>query len=236
MRYHGGKSRIAREIATKIRQMFPTSREIWDCFCGGGAMSEALMREGFHVHASDSHEDLILMWQAAQRGDDVFGSVSESEYAALRGGPPSARRGFAGYALSFGGSWFGGFARDSTGKRDFAAEAKRNNDKILAAGAADFALADYTCIPADILAYCDPEYKGTKAYKDRQTFDHNAFWTWVLARRGPTFVSELTGPEGLPIVWRKDLVSSNSRNSPTTKATASRAPREEHLYFKAATT
>lgn len=232
MRYQGGKSKIATAITAKIKELHPTATEIWEPFCGGGGMTGALLRVGFKVHASDAHEDLILMWHAAQRGDDVFGPVTEAEHKELRTAPPSARRGFVGYSMSFGGAWFGGFARDSTGKRDFAAEAVRNNAKILASGLVEFRLSDYKSIPDDVLAYLDPPYKGTTQYKDRQTFDHAAFWQWVRQRSGPTFVSELQGPEDMQIVWRKDLVSSNSRNSPTSKATASHAPREERLYYK----
>jgi site-specific DNA-adenine methylase len=66
MRYQGGKSRIASHIAAKIREMYPTSTEIWEPFCGGGAVTLALAKAGFKVHASDSHEDLILMWQASR--------------------------------------------------------------------------------------------------------------------------------------------------------------------------
>ena len=232
MRYQGGKSKIATAIATKIRELHPMATEIWEPFCGGGGVTGALLRAGFNVHASDNHEDLILMWHAAQRGDDVFGSTTEAEYGLLRASAPSARRGFIGYSMSFGGSWFGGFARDSTGKRDFALEAARNNAKILASGSVEFKLADYTATPDRALVYLDPPYLGTKPYKDAPAFDHDAFWKWVQQRSGATFISELSGPEDMQIVWRKDLVSSNSRNSPTSKATASHEPREERLYYK----
>jgi site-specific DNA-adenine methylase len=60
--------------------MHPTCTEIWEPFCGGGAVTLALSKVGFKVHASDNHEDLILMWQAACAGDSaVFSSVSEDE-------------------------------------------------------------------------------------------------------------------------------------------------------------
>ena len=84
MQYQGGKSRIASHIATKIRELYPTATEIWEPFCGGGAVTLALSKVGFKVHASDSHEDLILMWQALMRGETgPFADVTEAEYAAL---------------------------------------------------------------------------------------------------------------------------------------------------------
>ena len=67
-----------------------------------------------HDHASDSHEDLILMWQALMRGEmEPFADVTEVEYAALKTAAPSARRGFVGFGASFGGGWFGGYGRHS---------------------------------------------------------------------------------------------------------------------------
>ena len=132
MRYQGGKSRIASHIAAKIRELYPTATEIWEPFCGGGAVTLALAKVGFKVHASDSHEDLILMWQALMRGEtEPFADVTEAEYAALKTAAPSARRGFVGFAGSFGAAWWGGWARDTQGRRNFLREARYNNVRLL---------------------------------------------------------------------------------------------------------
>lgn len=67
-------------------------------------MTLALAKVGFRVHASDNHEDLILMWQALMRGEtEPFADVTETEYVSLKTATPSARRGFAGFGSSFGG-------------------------------------------------------------------------------------------------------------------------------------
>lgn len=129
MRYQGGKSRIARKIALEIRKLYPQAELINEPFCGGGAMTKALAELGFKVHASDTHPDLIMMWWAMLAGDAaVFADVTEAEYQVLRTAAPSARRGFVGYGASFGGKWFGGFAR--SGARDHSAEARRNNAQL----------------------------------------------------------------------------------------------------------
>lgn len=233
MRYQGGKSRIAGEIAAKIRELHPTATEIWEPFCGGGAVTLALTRVGFHVHASDNHEDLILMWQALMRGEtEPFRDVDEAEYAALKTAAPSARRGFVGYAGSFGAAWWGGWARDTTGRRNFLREARDNNARLIGLPV-NFTLADYASTPDHVLVYADPPYKGTKPYKGSPPFDHDAFWSWVR-RRGATFVSELQGPDDVVIVWRKQHKSQNASNSPTTRATAKVIEREERLYYKPA--
>ena len=232
MQYQGGKSKIASHITAKIRELYPTATEIWEPFCGGGAATLALAKVGFKVHASDSHEDLILMWQALMRGEtEPFADVTEVEYAALKTAAPSARRGFVGFGASFGGGWWSGFARHPYSiKRNSALESARNNARLHGLDIT-FTLADYTSTPDHILVYADPPYQGTKPYKGAPAFDHTAFWSWVRRRQGPTFVSELSGPDDIDIVWRKQHKSQNASNSPTTKATAKVIEREERLYF-----
>lgn len=231
MRYQGGKSRIAGRIVKTI-QGLTTERAIWEPFCGGGAVTIALAKAGFRVYASDSHEDLILMWQAILAGDTaVCADVTEEEHRQIRKEPPSARRGFVGYAASFGGTWFGGFARG--GGRNYADESRRNNREILQAGVLpSFRHADYTSTPDHVVAYLDPPYAGTTSYKSAGKFDHDAFWSWVSRRQGATFISELSCPLDLPVVWRKQHKSQNASNSPTSKGAAI-IEREEKLFYKA---
>lgn len=233
MQYQGGKSRIANTLAVKIRELHPAVTEIWEPFCGGGAMTLALAKVGFRVYASDSHEDLILMWQALMRGETApFADVTETEYQALKTAQPSARRGFVGFGSSFGGAWFGGFARRPYDpSRNICAETRRNNARLIGLPVV-FTHADYATVPDSELVYADPPYIGTKPYKGGAAFDHVAFWTWVKQRSGPTFVSELAGPEDIEIVWRKQHKSQNASNSPTTRATAQIIEREERLYYK----
>ena len=196
---------------------------------GGGAVTLELAKEGFRVHASDSHEDLILMWQALMRGETApFADVTEAEYAALRTAAPSARRGAVGFGASFGGGWWAGFAR--TKNRVFIQESHRNCGRLKGLPIT-FNHTDYaTAAPNNVLVYADPPYVGTKPYKNTPTFDHAAFWSWVRHRQGPTFVSELTGPDDIEIVWRKQHKSQNASNSPTTKNTSKVIEREERLY------
>jgi site-specific DNA-adenine methylase len=229
MRYQGGKSRIASHIAAEIRKLYSTATEIWEPFCGGGAVTLALAKVGFKVHASDSHEDLILMWQALMRGETKpFTDVTEAEYVSLIRASPSARRGAVGFGASFGGGWFAGYAR--TEGRVFIQESFRNCSRLRDLDIA-FTLTDYTSTPDHVLVYADPPYRGTKLYKGTPAFNHAVFWSWVRHRRGPTFVSELSGPDDIDIVWRKQHKSQNASNSPVTKATSKVIKREERLYF-----
>ena len=239
MRYQGGKSRIAKDIAAKIRELHPTATEIWEPFCGGGAVTLALAKVGFRVHASDNHEDLILMWQALMRGEtEPFADVTEAEFKALKYATPSARRGFVRFGGSFGGDFNAGYGRHHRGEGDPTRQyvwqdTQRSLAKIVTfSHMIDYIRQDYTAIPDTALVYADPPYSGTYAYQGRQ-FDHATFWSWVRQRKGPTFVSELTCPhEDIAVVWRKEHKSQNASNSPTTKATSRIITREERLYYK----
>lgn len=233
MRYQGGKSRIAGAIAAKIRELHPTATEIWEPFCGGGAVTLALAKAGFRVHASDNHEDLILMWQALMRGEtEPFADVTREEHAALKHAASSARRGFVRFGAGFGGDFYGGFGVDSKNGEGHQPwqEAQRSVLKLKGLNVS-FACRDFTETSGDALVYADPPYAGTYLYQGR-SFDHATFWSWVRQRKGPTFISELTGPDDIDIVWRKAHKSQNASNSPTTKATAQIITREERLYYK----
>jgi len=241
VRYQGGKSRIARKIVAEIRKFYPQAEDIWEPFCGGGAMTKALAEAGFKVHASDSHPDLIMMWWAMCAGQsEVFADVTEEEYRDLRDAPSSARRGFVGYSTSFGAKWFGGWARDTKAKRNFAAEARRDNLALIEhKHLLTFTHADYRETPDAVLCYCDKPYAGTLDYKG-EPFYHDVFWRWVARRSGPTFISELSrdgcddiadrGLGDLRIVWRKEHLSQNASNSPTSRHRGA-ITREERLYY-----
>ena len=231
MRYQGGKSKIADKLAAVIRQLHPSASEIWEPAFASASVIAPPPQNGFRVYASDVHEDLILMWQAFMRGEtEPFVDATEAEYQALRNAASSARRGFVGYSASFGSSWFGGWARDSTGKRNFLDEARRNNSRLNGLPIT-FYHCDYTkpvCRHAahsdNILVYADIPYKGTKTYKGGPIFDHVRFWQWVRERKGPTFVSEITGPNDIPIIWRQSVNGHTSAQK--------FIEREEKLYYK----
>ena len=229
MRYQGGKSRIAGELAAVICKWLPNVEEIYDPFCGGGAMSFALAKAGFRVKASDIHEDLILMWQATMTNSLDLSDVNEVEYDNLQhpSVQPSARRGFVGFGTSFGGGWFTGYARG--GYRNHAAESARNIKRLIGLPIT-FTWRDYQSIPSLAAAYCDPPYRGTKPYPGQSSFDHNAFWHWVENRRGPTFISELEAPDTAQCIWQR-AYKGQPNNSDNTSLVAYRTRTERLFYY-----
>jgi site-specific DNA-adenine methylase len=228
MRYQGGKDKLASTLAQIIKLRLRDTLDIYDVFCGGGAMSLALAKAGFRVKASDIHEDLILMWQAVMSGDTaVIADVSEIEYQQLKSAFASARRGFVGFGSSFGGGWFAGYARG--GHRNHAAESARNIKRLIGLPIT-FTQRDYQSIPSLAAAYCDPPYRGTKPYPGQPPFDHNVFWNWVENRRGPTFISELEAPDSAQCIWQQDY-KGQANNSDNTSLVAYRTRTERLFYY-----
>ena len=202
MRYLGGKSKIARQLA----EIIGGGDLLIEPFVGGGAVTAVLAPRFNEVRAYDIHPDLILMWKDLQNGWEPPRTITEEQYAALKYAEPSALRGFAGFAgASWGGKWFGGYARGD--ERNYADEAARSLARdIKKLGNVVFTRADYrTLTPSpESVVYADPPYAGTTGYGE--CFDSKEFWVVMdsWANSGArVFVSEYSCPVNWQVVWQK---------------------------------
>lgn len=217
MRYVGGKSKIAKDIVSVIREHTDAS-VVYEPFMGGGAITEKLAQAFQEVHAADAHQDLVYMWSAVKEGWKPPTEVSETQYEALRHSSPSVLRGFVGSGGSFGGKWFGGFARGGVNAdgtpRNHQAESARSvlktarhlgNVHIFHRGY------DLTPIVSGTAIYCDPPYADTLGYASE--FNSDSFWRWAedASRTADVFVSEYRAPEGWECLWSKDKRQSVTR-------------------------
>lgn len=207
MRYVGGKSRHAAALAEVIERYRTTQTAIYDPFVGGGAMAHVFSKRYSYVYASDTHPDLIMLYQALQQGWKPPTNVSEDEYKALRHAEPSALRGFVGFSSAFGGKWFGGYALN--GYKQAIHEAihslARMNLRRISFSQTSFFDIEFIN-PAERVIYCDPPYQSTQGYSVGD-FDHDAFWQRCNELHDQGFlvaVSEYTAPDGWSCVWRKD--------------------------------
>lgn len=180
------------------------------------------------VSLSDASEDLILLWQALQNGWEPPETVSEEEYQRVRYEEPSALRAFIGYGCSFGGKWFGGYARYKG--RNYAVSTKRVLEKkIESLYRAKFGSVSYEawsdCELSDSIIYCDPPYRNTTGYTRVGAFDSDKFWSTIGSWDGTVFVSEYTAPEGWKSIWSAEPLSLLAGG-----AVAARA--SEHLWVK----
>jgi len=222
MRYFGGKVRLACELAHVINEYDVASYH--EPFCGMfsvGALVDIPIRSG-----ADTHEDLILLLNAVRDGWVGPEKITEEDYALLKDDDPSPLRAFAGFGCSNSGKFFGGYARESTG-RNFAANARssllKQAPKI---HDVDFRLESYLDYDRNAdLIYCDPPYDQTTGFTTGK-FDTKAFWEWVReqSRRSIVLVSEYTAPDWATEIWRKEV-----RTDMNAKA-GGKIPRIEKLF------
>lgn len=211
MQYLGGKTRIAKHIAAIINAN-RDGRTVWDAFCGGLSVSVAL---GGRVVASDNNEALISTYKATKAGWIPPDSVSEDDYHAAKSLPDSdPLKAFIGFGCSFGGKWFGGYARTNPNRdyqQNYCLLAKNhiitNTSKLTETHHIDFLGVEPR--PTSVILYLDPPYRGTTGY--RYTFDHDRFYERVLqwSRYTDVFVSEYDLPIGV-CVWSKSVGSTVS--------------------------
>jgi DNA adenine methylase len=212
MKYMGSKGRHAREILPIILAGRKEGQTYVEPFVGGANIIDKVT--GARIGA-DTHKHLIGMWQAV--AVDGFkplrycGEAFYRECSTMKGyAIGRAVLGYVGFAMSYGGKWFGGYRRDRTGKRDYADEAYRSALKQFPLlRDVDFRCCDYRelDLPAASLVYCDPPYADVTGYSTGD-FDHAAFWQWCrdIHRAGHTvFVSEYSAPADFECVWSKKV-------------------------------
>lgn len=208
MQYMGGKARIGRELVTVIAERKQDRTLCVEPFMGGCNVTIHLAQVFESVLAYDARLDMVLMRQALAEGWTPPSHVSEADYANLKNSEPSALRGFAGQGCSFGGKWFGGYARNAIGY-DYAGAGARTvlRESSLLTNVT-FAHADFLYnVPLrnDAVLYCDPPYTATTGYGQGK-FDHDRFWQcvrqWVSAG-AIAFVSEQVAPADFVSIWTK---------------------------------
>ena len=162
---------------------------------------------------------LIEMLRALQEGWTPPKDISEQEYSHIKNNmnlyPPELVA-YVGFN-SYGAKWFGGYRRDSQGKRNYFHEHYRNVMKqapklkgIIFTNLEYYKLR----IPLGSTIYCDPPYKHTVKYKD--DFDHDKFWEWCRAVRSSgynLYISEYSAPEDFTCIWEKKVNNTLDKNT-----------------------
>lgn len=204
MQYQGGKHRISAEIAALIN-IYIYNKPFVSLFCGACNVESRIKSE--RIICNDNHEYLIAMWQALQHGYELPDSISEEQYQYIKAhkDEDKALTGFVGFACSFGGKWFGGYARGGTG--NYASTGKRHTMKCFdGLKHAEFLCMDYrnVPIPDGAVIYADHPYAGTTGYSTGK-FDTAAFWEYmrVLSKEHLVFISEQDAPDDFAPVWEK---------------------------------
>lgn len=207
MQYLGGKSRLAKGISKAILSHTDSRGEWVEPFVGMGSVLMEVAPHFENVSAGDIVPDVVLFWEALQRGWMPPKDLPVEIYHSLKNDNPSALRAFAGFGCSFGGKFFGGYAKQD-GKRIYSRGSFNNalaRSQFLEHNHVKFykmGYEDWVIHPGDVV-YCDPPYLNTTGYSSGE-FDHSVFWDtmrlWVSI--GATvFVSEFTAPPGWEPIW-----------------------------------
>ncbi len=212
MQYLGGKSKLAKRLASVLELHRHDGQRFVDVFGGSLAITAAMSDRGPRV-ANDACAPLICLFQAWREGwrppiitEDLYEQVKSTQ------DPSDPLTAFVGFGCTYGGKWFGGYARGwfdpirrittsqasgGTEPFDYAAKAARSIERRLN----QCRNVTLTCLDfhdvqicADDLVYADPEYKGTTRYNYfRKPFDYAGFMRAIddwLARGAAVFVSE----------------------------------------------
>ena len=211
MRYLGGKSKNAKEIAAIVNASRGPGASFWEPFCGGLSVSVQLAKHGPGV-VSDGFLPLVSLYRAVRDGWEPPGVVSREEHAAARLLPDTdPRKAFIGFGCSFGGKWFDVYAKNDPKNSDDFARASGNAVKRDVKAIARCALEhldflDVTPEPLPIVIYADPPYAGTEPYRGTKPFDSDRFWALVQGWERvdvPVFVSEYACPVAHLVFWEK---------------------------------
>ena len=210
MRYLGGKNRLAKQIAPIILEYAEECGSFiyYEPFLGSAAIAQKLVNLGFdpaNMFLSDSSLDLISMYNCIKNGWVPPSIVSEAEYKeAMKSKAPTGQRGFIGYGCSWGGKFFGGYARGED--RNYAAESKRAVTKtVQTLSGAEFSHFNYQDLrPKEgSVIYCDPPYANTTKYQGE--FNHKEFWGivrhWTEDLLCVVLVSEYSAPPDFIEIW-----------------------------------
>ncbi len=171
-------------------------------------MTPALAKHG-NVLASDVCAPLVNMWLALRAGWHPPETLSKDEWRAAKELPETdPLKAFAGFACSFRGCWFQGYAGGYVGPVSrhgavAASEVVRRD----APAPWHVARLDFNAQQPSSgfgAVYCDPPYAGTSGYAATGGFDHAAFVTRCAEWSSycNVLVSEYAFPIGV-CVWEK---------------------------------
>lgn len=165
--------------------------------------------EGFDKKIlNDKHKYLIELLKGVQQGYDLPENVTEEQYKHIRANKDEdpVLSGFVGFGCSFGGKWFGGYARNKT-NTNYAKQSKKSLLKDMnELTDAEFVCKDYkdVVLPEGCVIYADPPYNNTTGYS-KEKFNSDEFWEYArnVSKDHLIFISEQTAPDDFVVIWEK---------------------------------
>ena len=224
--YLGGKIRLSKHIVPIIESYIKDEETLFiDMFCGGCNIIDKIQKTNNKI-ANDNHKFLIEMWLKLIDGwkpnnlvfnKDFYNHVKNNQEKL-----PSYLVGLVGFHYSYGGKWWGGFA-----KSRYEDHIERSIKKTLTQSR-NMSNVKFTCLDykkyshiINAVIYCDPPYKNTTQRSTRynSNFEHEEFWEWCsfMSRNNIVLVSECELPENIDveILWEKEHNSNMSYKKET---------------------
>lgn len=238
MQYLGSKGKVAKHIGEIINNEISRREKSYSethsgnhkscggitlvsLFCGS-CVIESLVNADKKI-LNDKHEYLIAMYKALQNGYELPENLTKEEYDNIKVNKDKdkALTGFVEFGCSFGGKWFGGYAKNRVG-RNYCLEAKKHTMKLWnGIKNAKFICGDYRDveIPDGAIVYADPPYYKTTGYSNSKDFNYEEFWEYMrkLSKTHKVFISEENAPEDFECIWQKEVrrtLDSNKNNMP----------------------
>lgn len=225
MKYMGSKNRIAKHIIPIMLENYK-GENFYDLFCGGCNLIDKIP-DIYNRYANDYNratiKAMIMIRTCLKEIPKNNKEFTEEDYYKARDkfyeGYITPFNSYVGYAYSYSGKLWGGWARGEG--RDYVAEAYRNavkqSPKLHGITFTNLSYDDVEIKPNSLI-YCDPPYKNTTKYKI--DFDHDKFWDWcrIKHKEGHTvYISEYNAPEDFKCVWSKEIVSSLTKDTGSKK-------------------
>lgn len=185
MRYFGGKAKLASQISEYINNLGKDLNitQYAESFCG--ALNIASKVNIKNKILNDKNPYLIAMFKALQEGWIPPEIVTEEDYYLAKKNQDVEPHiaGFVGFACSFAAKFWGGYARDKLGIRNFASEGKIGIlKKMKTLQDATFTCKDFLELDFEnSIIYCDPPYKNTTPYYTQilGKFPYEEYLKWI---------------------------------------------------------
>lgn len=213
MRYLGGKSKIAHDIASLINRH--DERCVYlEPFMGSCWVTCQITLPIRYV--GDLHDEVVeLYYQLTHDLWDPPHTLSKEEFEDIRehratGKYPKPLVAFAGFGCAYAGSYWRSYA----GQKLVAGARRSLLKKKEFLRNCTFFSGDYRDLnPVGCVIYCDPPYAGAKygyritGVRGNGKFDNDEFWRVMgkWSERNVVYVSEYEAPKGWQCIWEKPV-------------------------------
>lgn len=223
MRYNGGKSIIGKRISQELLK-YKGNKEIYiEPFCGALGVLRHMSKHFNICYAYDACPDIIMLWQSIKDKKFPNPNMTKELFNELKNDKnPSALRGYAGFACSFGGIWQSTYTNEDNNK--LYQNILKYHDKIQNV---IFECLDYkqvlkkhniNMINNNLINfyYMDPPYINTMCTYPTIKFNHIEFYNIIKDINDIIIISEFCTPLNInyETIWTYKRIK-NSNNSKT---------------------